>query len=132
MQRTHKKFDPVEQFDSLMVEVESALVSAKANFERLAFLREKIAAEHAATQAAADEFQVQTEAEAGLLFQLNDDPTKAERAMRDLRRRHDLPHCRFGRDVRYTREQLREIAAILEVNGKRRKSTQASPLKLAA
>ena len=132
MQRTHKQFDPSEQFDALMTELESVLVDAGAKISRLAFLREKIAEESRRYQATADALVVQTEAEAGRLFQLNDDPKKAERAMRDLRRKFDLPHCRFGRDVRYTREQLREIATILEVNGQRRKALRSSPLKLAA
>lgn len=130
--RTHTQFDPSTRFDELMIEMESSIYETLANFERLTFLRKKIAEEMTAAQAAADRLELLTEAEAGQLFKLNDDPQKAERAMRDLRRKFQFPFCRVGREVRYTREQLREITALLEINGKQRKPIHSSPLRRAA
>lgn len=126
MPPTHKPFDPSQQFDSLMTELESVMIDAGAKIARLAFLREKIAAEHAALQAAVDALECYTEEEAAAQLKTT------ARMLKDLRSRHRLPHFLVGREVRYTGEQLREIVAILELNGKSRKAQQATPLKLAA
>lgn len=126
MQRTHKQFNPSGQFESLLTELESVLVDAEAKISRLAFLREKIAADHAALAAALDTLDVYTEDEAAAV--LKTDP----RMLADMRRRFNLPFFRIGREVRYTGEHLREATALLEVNAKSRKAIQASPLKRAA
>lgn len=126
MQRTEKQFDPSEQFDSLMTELESELIGAQSKLARLAWLRERIAAEHAALQAAVDALECYTEEEAAAKLKTD------SRMLADLRRRHRLPYFRVGREVRYTGEHLREITALLEMNGKPRKALQATPRLKAA
>ncbi len=120
------QFEPGQQFDSLMIELESELATAGAKIARLAFLREKIAAEHAALQAAVDALGFYTEEEAAAVLKIE------ARLLRDLRKRHNLPHTRFSKYVRYTPDHVREIVAILEMNGNRREALPAAKLKLAA
>ena len=121
-----KQFDPAENFDSIAEEVDALCFDLTAKLDRLKWLRGKIAEQIARAQTDADRLELFTEAEAGLTFKLNSDPTKAERAMADLRRRHDFPHVRAGREIRYTREQLREVAALLEMNSKPRRGENRS------
>ena len=119
-----KPFDPNSQFESLLTEIESTLHDANAKIARLSWLREKISQEYKKAQGAIEDLETFTESEAGLLFKLNDDPQKAERAMADLRRKFDFPFCKFGREIRYTKPQLVEICGLLEINGKARSKNQ--------
>lgn len=126
MQRTEKQFDPSEQFDSLMSEIERELIETQSKLGRLAWLRERIAAEHAALAAAVDALDVYTEEEAAAKLKTT------PRMLADLRAKRRLPFFRVGREVRYTGEHLREITALLEMNGKPRKALQATPRLKAA
>ena len=119
-----KPFDPNSQFETLLSEIESTLHDANAKIARLAWLREKIGQEYKKAQGAIEDLETFTESEAGLLFKLNEDPQKAERAMADLRRKFDFPFCKFGREIRYTKAQLVEICGLLEINGKSRSKNQ--------
>ena len=119
-----KPFDPNSQFETLLSEIESTLHDANAKIARLAWLREKIGQEYKKAQGAIEDLETFTESEAGLLFKLNEDPQKAERAMADLRRKFDFPFCKFGREIRYTRPQLVEICGLLEINGKAKSKNQ--------
>ena len=119
-----KPFDPNSQFETLLSEIESTLHDANAKIARLAWLREKIGQEYKKAQGAIEDLETFTESEAGLLFKLNEDPQKAERAMADLRRKFDFPFCKFGREIRYTRPQLVEICGLLEINGKGKSKNQ--------
>ena len=119
-----KPFDPNSQFESLLTEIESTLHDANAKIARLSWLREKISQEYKKAQGAIEDLETFTESEAGLLFKLNDDPQKAERAMADLRRKFDFPFCKFGREIRYTKPQLVEICRLLEINGKAKSKNQ--------
>ena len=110
-------FDPNDQFESLLTEIESTLHDANAKIARLAWLREKISQEYKKAQGAVEDLETFTESEAGQLFKLNEEPQKAERAMADLRRKFNFPFCRFGREIRYTKSQLIEICGLLEING---------------
>ena len=112
-----KPFDPNGQFETLLTEIESTLHDANAKIARLAWLREKIGEEYRKAQGALDDLETFTESEAGLLFKLNEDPQKAERAMSDLRKKFNFPFCRFGREIRYTKSHLVEICGLLEING---------------
>lgn len=126
MREPAKQFDPGAQFEALMNEIEAELIDTQSKLARLAWLREKIAAEHAALAAAVDTLDVYTEEEAAALLKTD------ARMLADMRRRFNLPFFRVGREVRYTGEHLREATALLEVNKKPRKALQASPLKRAA
>ena len=106
------------------MKIESTLHDANAKIARLAWLREKISQEYKKAQGAIEDLETFTESEAGLLFKLNDDPLKAERAMADLRRKFDFPFCKFGREIRYTKTQLVEICGLLEINGKTKSKNQ--------
>ena len=117
LERTNA-FDPNSQFETLLTEIESTLHDANAKIARLAWLREKIGQEYKKALKDIGDLETFTESEAGLLFKLNEDPQKAERAMADLRRKFDFPFCRFGREIRYTKPQLVEICELLQINGK--------------
>ena len=119
-----KPFDPNSQFETLLSEIESTLHDANAKIARLAWLREKIGQEYKKAQGAIEDLETFTESEAGLLFKLNEDPQKAERAMADLRRKFDFPFCKFAREIRYTKPQLVEICGLLEINGKAKSKNQ--------
>ena len=123
LERT-KAFDPNSQFESLLTEIESTLHDAKTKISRLAWLREKIGQEYKKALKDIGDIKTFTESEAGLLFKLNEDPEKAERAMADLRRKYDFPFCKFGREIRYTKPQLVEICGLLEINGKAKSKNQ--------
>lgn len=126
MRETQKQFDPSRQFGELMTEIEGELNGMTSKLARLIWLREKIAAEHAALEAAVDALDVYTEEEAAALLKTD------SRMLADLRKRYNLPFFRVGREVRYTAEQLREATVLLGMNGKPRKALQATPLKRAA
>ncbi|MCW5955251.1 MAG: helix-turn-helix domain-containing protein [Pyrinomonadaceae bacterium] len=126
MQRATKQFDPGDQFDQLLNEIDATLNETAAKFDRLIWLRKKIAEQFDAARQAAERLELFTEEEAAEI--LRTEP----RMLADLRRKFDLPFCRLGRDVRYTRSQLTEICGLLEINGKRRKALQTTPLKQAA
>lgn len=126
MRDAQTQFDPGRQFDELMTEIEGELNGMTSKLARLIWLREKIAAEHAAVQAAVDALDVYTEEEAAAKLKTD------ARMLRDLRKRYKLPFFRVGREVRYTGEQLREATALLGENEKPRKALQATPLKRAA
>jgi len=117
-----KEFDPAENFEQITDEMAVMMSDLSAKLARLEWLRLKMAERIAQAETDAARFETFTEAEAGLLFKLHADAEKAGRAMADLRRLHDLPHIRLGREVRYTREHLREITALLEMNAKSRKA----------
>lgn len=126
MQRKAKQFEPADQFAELMTEIGDTLADLPAKIERLAWLRKKIAEQHAAAIAAADRFETFSESEAAAKFGTDKDE------FRRLRAKHEFPFLRVGKHVRYTPEQLREIAALLEMNGKRRIQPAAMPRLKAA
>lgn len=126
-----KRFDPTENFVQIAEEVDLLIGDLTAKLDRLRWLRGKVSEQVTTALAAAERLEMFTEAEAGQAFKLHTDPSKAERAMADLRRRHDFPHVRAGREVRYTQEHLREITTLLEMNRKPRKA-EHRPLRLKA
>jgi hypothetical protein len=131
MQKANKQFDPSDQFAELLNEIDATLQDTAAKFDRLNWLRKKMAEQFAAAIAASDTIDIYTEAEAAEILKLGSGK-QGENALRHLRSKFGLPFLRFGREVRYTREHLREICSLLEMNRKPRKAMQAEPLKRAA
>ena len=106
-------FDPITQSDELTTEIEAAFLDLRAKFDRLAWLKDKIAADLEAMRAEADQIDTYTEEQAAAVYQIK--PAHLGK----LRRQFDLEHCCFGNIIIYTRPQLAGIAEVL-TNGKRK------------
>ena len=113
-------FDPETQFAALLNETDERLFAIKNDFERLRWLRDRMAEQFAELRAKADMIEIYTEPELAERFGI-----KTE-LLASLRRSHDLPHCAFGNKIRYTRRDADEILAFLSTKNHKR------PLKNAA
>jgi hypothetical protein len=109
-----KQFETSEQVGKTLADLDSALADATASVDRLSRLRLKLDGEFAAMQTAADELDFQTEKEFADAIGIE------ETMLAKLRRELDLPYSRFGRNPRYTKEQRRRVAQILEVSNSRK------------
>lgn len=114
------QFDPEQQFAALLNETDEHIEAVLKDFERLRWLRERIAERFADLQAKADAIEVYTEKELAAHFDIKPE------LLATLRRAHNLPHCSFGNKIRYTR---RDADAILEILSTR---NAQKPAKLAA
>lgn len=123
-----KQFDPHIAFDQILTEVELQMQIVSASLGRLGWLRGKIADEVRSLREAAGAVETLTEPQAAEIFHV----TPGQFA--ELRRRHRLPHCKLGNVVRYTRQQMAEIADMLAINSRSggRRPAVGSQLKRAA
>jgi hypothetical protein len=113
-----KQFETTEQIARTLNELDCSLADATAAVNRLSRLRAKLTAEFAELKDAADELDFQTEKEFADAIGIE------ESMLARLRRELDLPHSRFGRDPRYTKEQRRRVAQILEVSNSRKNAAR--------
>jgi hypothetical protein len=104
-----QQFEPATQLKTVFDELQSAMLSAKAAIDRVEWLKNRMIEEAEAQQRSSEMMELYTEKEVAELFGIK------EPQMADLRRRHNLPHCSFGKFPRYTKAQLIEICEILEV-----------------
>ena len=111
-----KQFETTEQIARTLADLDSALADATASVDRLSRLRRKLAGEFEDLQRAAEEIDFQSEAEFAESIGIK------ETLLGTLRRDLNLPHSLFGREPRYTREQRRLVAQILEVNNSTNRS----------
>lgn len=122
--RQQTAFDPATQLDNAFAALETAVIEAQATLGRIGFARERLQAEVDEMRRERDALEVFTEAEAAEMLKLGEHcrEGRAEEHLGELRRQLDLPHCKLGTKVRYTREHLREIVAALEVRKGRQRS----------
>lgn len=109
---TAKPFEPIGQVDQTLTEFEEYMLKAKAAIERLAWLKDKIAADFDAAAAAADAIEIYTEEQAAALMQIKPSQLAA------LRRRHNFEHINFGSFVRYNRAQITAICETLTLDAR--------------
>lgn len=123
-----KQFDPHSQMEQVFAELDVKLHELAAIAERMKWLRERVAAEYAAARDRAEAIETFTEEQAAEIFHVK------KTHLADLRRQHNLPHCKFGDFVRYTRQQLLEVADRLAINRRSggQPSAVSSQLKRAA
>lgn len=108
-----KEFEPSLQMQAVFDELQSAMLAAKAAIDRVEWLKNRMIEEVQTAKDAGKKLELFTEKEAAELFGIK------EQQMADMRRRHNLPHCSFGKFPRYTKTQLIEICGILEVRPRR-------------
>jgi hypothetical protein len=109
-----KQFETTEQIGKTLAELDCSLADATAAVDRLSRLRSKLASEFAELKNAADDLDFQSEKE------FADSIGIEESLLAKLRRDLDLPHSRFGREPKYTKEQRRRVAQILEISNSRK------------
>ena len=99
-------------FEQTLNEIDIKVAEISAAFERLQWLRGKLAEEFEAMQAAADTFELFTEDQAAMMLQIKPDH------LGSMRRNLDLPHVKLGDKVRYTKGHLNAICDTLTIGGK--------------
>ena len=100
-------FDPETQFTALLNEADERVVELQKGLERLRWLRDRIAEQHADLQAKADAIEIYTEPELAAHFDIKPE------LLATLRRTHDLPCRAFGNKIRYTRRDADDILEFL-------------------
>lgn len=113
MNKPDKQFDPAGQFEQVLAEVDVKIHELAVTLDRLRWLRERMAEEFARVRDAADPVFLMSEEQAAEIFGVK------TTHLAELRRTHDLPHCKFGPFVRYTRQQMAAACDILSMNNKR-------------
>lgn len=126
MKDTTKTFDPCSQFESLLNEVELAMIDVRSQIDRLVWLKEKIAEEYAAMERSTRDFGAFDEAAAAERLSVD------KATLAHLRRKYRLPHFKIGQAAHYTPDHLRLIVERLEHNVNRQRPLQSRPLKKAA
>jgi len=109
-----RQFDPDIQINKTFDDLAGGISDVRSSLDRLERLKTAMFAEYHRMADEADALEIFTEAEAATALKL-----ETERQLADLRRRYDLPHFTAGKFVRYTRDHIREITAILEVRRQR-------------
>ena len=112
MTTTAKPFEPIGQVDQTLTEFEEYMLKAKAAIERLAWLKDKIAADFEALERDRDAVEIYTEEQAAALMQIK--PTQ----LTALRRRHKFEHINFGSFIRYNRAQITAICETLTLDAR--------------
>ncbi|MEO7672982.1 MAG: hypothetical protein ABIU09_02765 [Pyrinomonadaceae bacterium] len=112
MLKKSSQFEPQNQIVVACDELQKAMIEAQAAISRVNWLKDRLLSEFESVRAAQDSLEIHTEAEAAAMLKIE------VKHLADLRRRYDLPHCSFGNKPRYTKEQLRVICSILEINSK--------------
>jgi len=102
-----KAFDPELQFETLLNETDTRIAELASAFDRLRWLRDRIAEQHKALREATEEIDVMTESDLAAKFGIKAD------LLAHLRRTLNLPHVPFGTKIRYTRRNADEILDIL-------------------
>lgn len=112
MSKPIKQFDPQTMFEQTLNEVDIKVAEISAAFDRLQWLRGKLADQFEAMQAAADAFELFTEEQAAMMLQIKPDH------LGSMRRNLDLPHVKLGDKVRYTKGHLNAICDAMSINSK--------------
>lgn len=103
-----EQFDPIEQLSASLNAYEIVMAETEAILPRMRFTFERIERELAAVREIRDRLDYYTEAEAADQFKLKVTHLAA------LRRDHNLPHVRFGGEVRYNRQHLDQITTFFD------------------
>jgi hypothetical protein len=112
--RTAKQFETTEQIARTLAELDCAMADANTCLDRLSRLRAKLAGEFAELATAADELDFMSEREFADAIGIE------ESLLAKLRRENNLPHSRFGREPKYSKDQRRRVAEILEVSNSKK------------
>lgn len=112
MLKKAEQFEPQRQIVVAFDELQKAMTDARAALDRVNWLKDRLIGEFESFREAQDLLDIYTEEEAAQMLKIE------KNHLADMRRRLDLPHCSFGNRPRYTKQQLREICEMLEINAK--------------
>lgn len=131
MSTPNKQFDPFAQAEQKAVEVDIWMQQGRALLEQMAWILRKQRDEIDQLRAERDDVEIYTEQEAATMLRVGSG-TKAFETLADLRSRLRLPHVKIGKSVRYTKNHIREICQMLEINSKTRQKAVGGQLRKAA
>jgi hypothetical protein len=112
MLKKAEQFEPQRQIVGAFDELQKAMTDARAALDRVNWLKDCLVNEFETFREAQELLDIYTEEEAAQMLKIE------KNHLADMRRRLDLPHCSFGNRPRYTKQQLREICEMLEINSK--------------
>lgn len=121
MTAINKQFDPFAQADQKAVEVDIWMQQGRALLEQMAWILRKQRDEIDQLRAERDDVEIYTEQEAAAMLRVGNG-AKAFETLADLRSRLRLPHVKIGKSVRYTKNHIREICQLLEINSRSKQS----------